>query len=133
MIINKKTKEFQTRSDKPNENWLNDDHNYYVVDDGSYLANKIIDNYPYIDLIVDNNVIVDIIINENAKQLNAQIEAIKKEINALKQKLTDTDYKALKYVEGQISEEEYAPIKAERQAWRDEINELELKLAKEGE
>ena len=36
-----------------------------------------------------------------------------------------TDYQAIKYAEGQLTEEEYAPIKAQRQAWRDEINLLE--------
>lgn len=47
------------------------------------------------------------------------------EISQLKQKLFDSDYKAIKYAEGQLSEEEYSPIKEERQAWRDRINELE--------
>ena len=46
----------------------------------------------------------------------------------LKQKLAKTDYQAIKFAEGLISEEEYAPIKAQRQAWRDEINQLESKL-----
>ena len=50
------------------------------------------------------------------------------EIEELKTKLQDTDYQAIKYAEGQISEEEYAPIKAERQAWRNKINELEAEL-----
>ena len=47
------------------------------------------------------------------------------EINELKRKLTDSDYKVMKYVEGQLSEEEFTSIKAERQAWRNKINELE--------
>ena len=47
----------------------------------------------------------------------------------LKRILADTDYKAIKYAEGLISEEEYAPIKAERQHLRDQINELETSLA----
>lgn len=46
-------------------------------------------------------------------------------IAELKYKLIETDYQAIKYAEGQLSEEEYAPIKAQRQAWRDEINLLE--------
>ena len=53
---------------------------------------------------------------------------IEPQIIELKQKLADTDYKAIKYAEGAISEEEYAPIKQQRQAWRDEINELEEQL-----
>ena len=48
------------------------------------------------------------------------------EIATLKKQLSDTDYQAIKYAEGWITEEEYAPIKAERQTWRDRINELEL-------
>lgn len=47
------------------------------------------------------------------------------EIRQLKQQLADTDYKAIKYAEGWISAEDYAPIKAERQAIRIRINELE--------
>lgn len=47
------------------------------------------------------------------------------EITELKKKLADTDYKAIKYTEGEISEDEYAETKAQRQAWRDRINELE--------
>lgn len=43
----------------------------------------------------------------------------------LKQQLADTDYKALKYAEGWYTDEEYAPIKAEREALRERIRELE--------
>ena len=50
------------------------------------------------------------------------------EIKDLKQKLKDTDYKAIKYAEGQLTEEEYASTKAERQSWRDRINELEAQI-----
>ena len=43
----------------------------------------------------------------------------------LKKLLSQSDYKAIKYAEGAISESEYMLTKAERQAWRDEINTLE--------
>lgn len=46
-------------------------------------------------------------------------------IAELKRKLAETDYKAIKYAEGEISAEDYAEIKAQRKAWRDEINSLE--------
>ena len=42
-----------------------------------------------------------------------------------KQKLNETDYKAIKYAEGLISETDYAPIKAERENYRKAINSLE--------
>jgi hypothetical protein len=47
------------------------------------------------------------------------------QISELKAQLAATDYKALKFFEGWLSEDEYAPIRAERQAIRDKINELE--------
>ena len=52
-------------------------------------------------------------------------EEITSEINAFEILLSQTDYQALKYGEGQISEEDYTPIKAQRQEWRDRINELQ--------
>ena len=47
------------------------------------------------------------------------------QIAELKQKLNDTDYQAIKFAEGWLTDQEYAPIKAQRQLWRDEINKLE--------
>lgn len=49
-------------------------------------------------------------------------------IRELKEKLSKTDYLAIKHSEGFISEEEYESIKAERQNWRNEINALERTL-----
>ena len=53
------------------------------------------------------------------------------EIKIHKSRLNATDYKALKYFEGLLTEEEYAPIKAQRQAWRDRINALEVEVQNE--
>lgn len=46
------------------------------------------------------------------------------EIGECKRYLTATDYKAIKYVEGALTEEEYAPIKERRAQARARINEL---------
>lgn len=46
-------------------------------------------------------------------------------LQQLQQLLNSTDYKAIKYAEGVLPEEEYAPVKALRQAWRDAYNEIE--------
>lgn len=43
----------------------------------------------------------------------------------LKKALKNTDYRALKYADGCYTEEEYAPYKAEREAWREQIREIE--------
>ncbi len=47
------------------------------------------------------------------------------EIEQLKEQLSATDYKAIKHTEGWLTADEYAPIKAQRQQWRERINELE--------
>ena len=46
-------------------------------------------------------------------------------IGELKAKLSETDYVAAKIAEGAATREEYAAVLADRQAWRDEINQLE--------
>ena len=53
---------------------------------------------------------------------------IRMQIGELRQHLRETDYKAIKYAEGQLTEEEYAETKKQRQAWRDEINRLEEEI-----
>ena len=45
-----------------------------------------------------------------------------------KQLLFDSDYKAIKYAEGYYTEEEYNPIRYERQSYRNRINKLEEEL-----
>lgn len=49
-------------------------------------------------------------------------------IKELKQLLADSDYKAIKYAEGLLTPEEYAPVKALRQSYRAEINMLEARI-----
>ena len=49
-------------------------------------------------------------------------------VKELKRKLAETDYKAIKWAEGELTAEEYAETKAMRKAWRDEINVLEKQL-----
>ena len=66
---------------------------------------------------------------EQQLQRRAEIDEIQYKIDETKAKLSQTDYQAIKYFEGFISEADYAPIKAQRQAWRDEINALETELA----
>lgn len=49
-------------------------------------------------------------------------------IEELKFLLQSTDYKAIKFAEGELSAEEYEETKTERKAWREEINQLEEQL-----
>lgn len=50
---------------------------------------------------------------------------IEEQIMQLKEQLAATDYKAIKYAEGWLSDDEYAPFKAERERIREMIRELE--------
>lgn len=59
------------------------------------------------------------------------IFSINQQIRELQGKLAATDYQALKYSEGWITEEEYTEIKANRQSWRDTINQLQAQLKEE--
>lgn len=43
----------------------------------------------------------------------------------LKSELAETDYLCLKFTDGALSEEEYAPIRQQRAAYRAEINALQ--------
>lgn len=84
MIINKINKSFQTRSDKPNSNWLGDE--WYVIDDKLELANKIIQLFPRFDLVLDeNDNVVDVVeIPKTDEELNQErIEEIRTELNNL--------------------------------------------------
>lgn len=62
-------------------------------------------------------------------EMNTRVDQINGEIIALKQLLANTDYKALKYAEGLISDIEYAEIKTYRENLRAQINQLEEELA----
>ncbi len=72
-----------------------------------------------------NGVLRDMTAEELAEYEESIKVPVDEQIAILKQNLADTDYKAIKYAEGLISEHDYAEIKAQRQIWRDEINRLE--------
>ena len=59
-----------------------------------------------------------------------RISVIKGEINALKQLLSNPDYKALKHDDGVISDEEYAETRELRKSYREKINKYEEELKK---
>ena len=59
------------------------------------------------------------------------IASINQQIRELQGKLSATDYQALKYSEGSITEEDYTEIKANRQSWRNAINQLQAQLKEE--
>lgn len=64
------------------------------------------------------------LVNERYEE-TPQSEVIEERIRELKRLLADSDYKAIKFSEGELTEEEYAPTRQQRRTWREEINELE--------
>ena len=84
------------------------------------LHEEVIEDYDYCELIA------------NFKPAPSEEEKVKAQakvrIAELKGLLSATDYLAIKYAEGWITAEDYAEIKAQRQTYRNEINELEALL-----
>lgn len=64
----------------------------------------------------------------NFVETNPRIFEIEERLQEIKGELSQTDYKAIKYAEGQYTEEEYADIKKARQDLRDEYNTIEKEL-----
>ena len=72
---------------------------------------------------VENNCVIDY---DNTKDV--RIKEINDRIFKLKQLLSDSDYRAIKYAEGEYTEEQFAPYKELRRSYRQEINQLEEEL-----
>ena len=127
MIFNTETKGFETRSDKPNENWTGDDK-WQVIPDGSELANKIIENYPFFDIVKENGQVVDITPTERMVSEPTKEEKIER----LKSELAASDYKIIKCAECNLANlpvpYNIEELHTERQLLRDAINELEESL-----
>lgn len=105
----------------------------YVLPDGSDLAIKYLslfsqDKNPQF-ILNENNEIVDI--NEDDSIIRER--EIRYQINALKQKLSDSDYKIIKCYEASLEHKDIMPydvdvLIAERDAIRQQINDLEATL-----
>lgn len=85
---------------------LPDKYSYYAVEGGKFCIKR---RTP-----TEEELAKDTISNRN------------KEISELKAKLAQTDYQAIKFAEGWITADDYAPTKALRNSWRARINELEV-------
>lgn len=75
--------------------------------------------------VVNNSLTVENLQLTAEQEKNISIIEINTKINILKEQLAETDYKALKFIDGEFTEEEYAPIREERKNYRIKINELE--------
>lgn len=107
----KDTKPYIEITEQERKQPLPDKYSYYAVIDGKFTIKR---RTPTIE-----------------ELHNDDIQDINREINVLKKRLFDTDYKAIKYSEGWLTDKEYAEVKAQREEWRKRINKLEASL--EGE
>ena len=107
----KDTKPYIEITEQERKQPLPDKYSYYAVENGKFVIKR-------------RTPTVEEVKADEATEINRQIRE-------LKQKLFDTDYKAIKYAEGLLTDEEYAEVKAQREEWRKRINELEASL--EGE
>lgn len=70
--------------------------------------------------------IIDNIEEQNSNEY--KVNQINSQITILKNNLASTDYLAIKYSEGELSEEEFKPTRQQRKSWRVEINRLEKEI-----
>lgn len=106
VAFNKDTEPYIEITEQERLQPLPDKYSYYCVESGKFCIKR---RTP-----TEEEVAKDIISNRN------------KEISELKAKLAQTDYQAIKFAEGWITADEYAPIKTLRNSWRARINELEV-------
>lgn len=99
----------------------------YAHAQGNYLEKSIVDDYGNYNYIYIDKKILD-----NPHPNAETIANLNQQITELKQQLANTDYQAIKYAEGELSAEDYAPMKIKRAGWRVEINQLQQQLEEIG-
>lgn len=111
---------------------------YYRLDSNGNIIDCSLDYYSF-DCIETDRVIIRDLKGHLVFEDEIDIKALEKEKKALefendrqkylgivKSRLQESDYKCLKFVDGALSESEYAPIRAEREKLRLCYNELEI-------
>ena len=114
----------------PEQQEIQEQWHYETVEEypnGGKDVEKVIDvvGQPYI---AEHDEVEDILVYKPYSEQEIKVIKNNNRIAELKQKLQETDYKAIKYAEGELSVEEYAETKAQRRAWREEINKLEEEI-----
>ena len=133
MIVHKLNKAFQTRSDVSNFNWLKSDE-WYVVQDNSLLANKIISLYPRFDFVLDEKgELIDVVeIPKTEEEMNKEKE------DKIKQELTELDNTINRATEdlykltNTTPYQKTAEVIARKEELRQELKSLEVEVNGEG-
>ena len=111
---------------------------YYRLDSNGNIIDCSLDYYSFDCLETDRTIIRDLkghLVFEDEIDMNALEKEKKalefendrqKYLSIVKSRLQESDYKCLKFVDGALSESEYASIRAEREKLRLCYNELEV-------
>ena len=88
---------------------------------------KVIDvvGQPYI---AEHDEVEDILVYKPFSEQEIKVIENNNRISELKQKLAETDYVCMKFVDGEITQAEYAETWQKRKQWREEINKLEKEI-----
>ena len=127
MIVNKITKDYMTNSMFNKFNWL-EDENWYVVEDGTKLAEKIMKLCPRFDFVLDDdgNLIDVVEIPKTQEEINSErAEEIKTELTELDttiNRATEDLYKLTNTTPYQKT----AEVIARKEELRQELKELEV-------
>lgn len=85
---------------------------------------KIIDEFERLSNLPNQEIVL------TEEQIKNEIEHSRKvqRIEELKKLLSSQDYKTIKYMQGELTEEKFNEVKKQCKEWRDEINALEASL-----
>ena len=85
---------------------------------------KIIDEFERLSNLPNQEIVL------TEEQIKNEIEHSRKvqRIEELKKLLSSQDYKTIKYMQGELTEDEFLEVKAQCKIWRDAINALEASL-----
>lgn len=102
-----------------------EDRTAFVIAKTPLLEEDGLDNYEEITEQEYNDLQPSSSRNQNVQ---TKTQENKSRIVELKALLRESDYKQAKWLDGDLSDEDYAPIKKARHEWREEINRLEKEL-----
>ena len=97
MIVNKFDKGYQTRDDKPNENWLGE--GWYLVPDNSALARRVQELFPRYDFVLDDDGnLIDVVEIPKTEE-----ELTQEKINVIDAELAEIDSQGVtRHLENQV-------------------------------
>ena len=127
MLINKITKEYMVNSNFPNINWLGNEE-WYLVADGTELAQKIKKLFPRFEFVLDDNGnLIDVVeVPKTQEEINKErTEEIKNELSELDNTINRAT-EDLYTLTNTTPYQKTAEVIARKEELRQELKELEV-------